>query len=232
MHVSSLFDLFDLTSGTVPSTVITMEGARGATRSSGRGVTELVDHARAGDPVAVGELFRTHLRGVHRVVYRLIGRSPDVDDLVQMVFIEAFRSLGGFRGDALFSTWLTRIAVRVTMRALKQRRQTQAATAWPDTDGHIGDLAGSSPSPERMVAAREGLRVLDGLLAELRPKRRAAFVLHVLEGHPMDEVAAILNVSTAAVKVRVHDARRHIERRVLADPALADALAHAREGQA
>ena len=71
-----------------------------------------------------------------------------------------------------------------------------------------------------MAAARETLAVVETLLAELRPKRRAAFVLHVLEGYSMEEVAAILSASTAAVKVRVHDARRHIERRLKQRPGL------------
>jgi hypothetical protein len=86
------------------------------------------------------------------------------------------------------------------------------------------ELASDVPGPERTAAAREGLALLDQLLAELRPKRRSAFVLHVLEGHSIEEVAAILNASTAAVKVRIHDARRHIER-IARNPALVAALA-------
>ena len=73
--------------------------------------------------------------------------------------------------------------------------------------------ASTRPGPEQVAAARETLALVEALLAELRPKRRAAFVLHVLEGDSMEEVAAILSASTSAVKVRVHDARRHIERR-------------------
>jgi RNA polymerase sigma-70 factor (ECF subfamily) len=186
-------------------------------------VTALVARARAGDLAAVQALFRGHLPGVHRLVYRMVGKSSDLDDLVQNVFVEAFRSLGGFRGDALFSTWLSRIAVRVTMHAVR-RRPPPAVPLHEETE-----LAGDLPGPERTVAAREGLAVLDGLLGEMRPKRRSAFVLHVLEGHPMEEVAAILNTSTAAVKVRVHDARRQIERRIERNPALAEALARGGE---
>jgi RNA polymerase sigma-70 factor (ECF subfamily) len=81
-----------------------------------------------------------------------------------------------------------------------------------------------TPGPERRAAAREALAALDVLLAELRPKRRAAFVLHVLEGHSMEEIAAMLNASISAIKVRVHDARRHIERRVARKPELLSLL--------
>jgi len=128
------------------------------------------------------------------------------------------RSLPDFRGDALFSTWLTRIAVRVTMRSV--RRRLPRAASLDD----VFEPASAAPGPEQVTAARETLTLVEALLAELRPKRRAAFVLHVLEGYSMEEVAAILSASTAAVKVRVHDARRHIERRLKQNPAMVAVL--------
>lgn len=209
---------FRLTPGGSPPTNPEMVVPQETARPGAIEVTALCARARGGDLAAVQELFRGHLPGVHRLVYRMLGRSPDLDDVVQTVFVEAFRSLAGFRGDALFSTWLSRIAVRVTMHAVR-RRPPPTVPIHDDSD-----LAVDLPGPERTVAAREGLAILDRLLGEMRPKRRAAFVLHVLEGHPMEEVAAILSTSTAAVKVRVHDARRHIERRLERNPALADGL--------
>jgi RNA polymerase sigma-70 factor (ECF subfamily) len=181
-------------------------------------IAALVDRARRRDPAAFRDLFQTHVGAVHRVVRRMVGARPDVDDLVQTTFVEAFRSLPDFRGDALFSTWLTRIAVRVTMHAVRRRH---AASASLDD---VTEPAAAAPGPEQVTAARETLALVEALLAELRPKRRAAFVLHVLEGYSMEEVAAILNASTAAVKVRVHDARRHIERRLKQNPAMVFAL--------
>jgi RNA polymerase sigma-70 factor (ECF subfamily) len=181
-------------------------------------VSALVDRARRKDPAAFRELFHRHVRGVHRVATRIVGPHPDVEDIVQTAFVEAFRSLADFRGDALFSTWLTRIAVRVALRAARKR------SLQPLSLEHALERAADAPGPERLAAAREGLTVLEGLLDELRPKRRAAFVLNVLEGYSMDEVAAILGASTTAVKVRVHDARRQFERRLKHHPELLSAL--------
>jgi RNA polymerase sigma-70 factor (ECF subfamily) len=181
-------------------------------------VTALVDGARRGEPAAFRELFRLHHARVHRVVYRLVGPSADLDDLVQTVFVEGFRSLPAFRGDALFSTWLGRIAVRVTMRAVKRPRlATTPLEASADAE-HGG------AGPEQTAADREGLRRLDEMLAALRPKRRAAFVLHVLEGYSMEEISVMVGASVAAVKVRLHDARREIERRAARDPWFAEWL--------
>jgi RNA polymerase sigma-70 factor (ECF subfamily) len=179
----------------------------------------LIDGARRGEATALRELFRLHVDRVHRMVYRLVGRSADVDDLVQTVFIEGFRSLPGFRGESLFSTWLGRIAVRVTMRAVKKPRLTlvplEAAL----------ETARPGVGPEDAASAGEGLRRLDALLATLRPKKRVAFVLHALEGYSLDETAAMVGASVAAVKVRIHDARRELERRARKDSYFAEILA-------
>ncbi|MDB4967825.1 MAG: polymerase sigma factor RpoE [Myxococcales bacterium] len=175
-------------------------------------VSQLVERARAGEPAAFRELFRLHLSRVHRIVHRMAGASSDVDDLVQTVFVEGFRSLPSFRGESLFSTWLGRIAVRVSLRAKKRPALMLVPL----------DVAGDQPSqaqgPHEDASAREGLRRLDALLAALRPKKRAAFVLHALEGYSIEETAAMVGASVAAVKVRIHDARRELERRALKDP--------------
>jgi RNA polymerase sigma-70 factor (ECF subfamily) len=181
-------------------------------------VSALVERARRQDAAAFRELFQRHVRAVHRVATRIYGPHPDVEDIVQTAFVEAFRSLADFRGDALFSTWITRIAVRVALRAARKK------SSRPLSLEHAMDRAADTPGPERLAAAREGLTVLERLLAELKPKRRAAFVLNVLEGYSMDEVAAILGASTTAVKVRVHDARRQFERRLKHHPELLSAL--------
>jgi RNA polymerase sigma-70 factor, ECF subfamily len=181
-------------------------------------VSVLVERARRQDPAAFRELFQRHLRAVHRVCTRIYGPGADVEDVVQTAFVEAFRSLADFRGDALFSTWLTRIAVRVALRAVRKRPRNSVSL--DDTLERAAD----APGPERLAAAREGIGVLERLLGELRPKRRAAFVLTVLEGYSLEEVAAILGASTTAVKVRVHDARRQFEKRLKHQPELLAAL--------
>jgi len=216
--MTALFSNFRLTQAGGPATIEDVSVARGSSGPVAVGMEDLVERARRRDGAAFRELFRIHVTAVHRVVYRLAGPGADVEDLVQTSFVEAFRSLPDFRGDALFSTWLTRIAVRVTLHA--KRRRAPVSLPLDEADEQPGDL----PGPERVASARQGLVMLDLVLAELRPKRRAAFVLHVLEGHSMEEVAAILNASVAAVKVRVHDARRHIERRCKTRPELADCL--------
>jgi RNA polymerase sigma-70 factor (ECF subfamily) len=176
----------------------------------------LVQRAQKGDSAAFGTLFRVHVQRVNRIVRRLAGPRSDSDDLVQTVFIEVFRSLPAFRGEALFSTWLAKIAVRVAMRALKRPFFKTVPLE------QAGDPRSQEPSPERTAGDRERLQHLDRLLADLKPKRRIAWVLHVLEGYSMEEMSAMLSVSVTALKARVHDARKDVERSLRREPWLCD----------
>src|SRR5262249_52889403 len=129
-------------------------------------VAALVERARGGDPTAFRDLFRLHVGRVHRIVYRLAGATADLDDLVQTVFVEGFRSLPTFRGEARFAPWRGRIAVRGTLRAKKR-----APLALLPLD-EAAQPPTPALAPDEQASARQGLRRLDALLAALRPKKR------------------------------------------------------------
>ena len=177
-------------------------------------VTDYVRRAQAGEPEGYKQLFRLHVRRLHRLVYRLAGPGCDVEDLVQTIFVQAFAALPGFRGDAAFFTWLGRIAIRITLRLSKQSRYRPL----PMDEGQD---AAAGISPEDASDARRALDRFEAILGSLSHKRRAAFVLHVLQGHSLEEVAALLDAKVGAIKVRVHDARLEIERQARSDPYLA-----------
>src|SRR5262245_38006729 len=82
----------------------------------------LADRCVSGDRAAQRELFHREKRRVHGILYRVLGSNTDMEDLVQEAFIEVFRSLERFRGEALLSTWIDRITVRVAYAYLSQRR--------------------------------------------------------------------------------------------------------------
>ena len=179
-------------------------------------VASHVRRAQTGDPEGYRELFRLYVRRIHGLVRRLAGPHGDIDDVVQTVFMEAFRALPSFRGDSTFYTWLGRIAVRSALRHGRQRLHTVPLDQADHEDGSV--------SPERASDARRALARFDAILSTLSEKRRAAFVLHVLQGHSLEEVAAMVDARVGAVKVRIHDARNEIERLARLDPYLAHYL--------
>jgi RNA polymerase sigma-70 factor (ECF subfamily) len=182
-----------------------------------RDVADYVRRAQAGDPEGHKQLFRLHVRRLHGLVRRLAGPGSDVEDLVQTIFVQAFRALPGFRAEAAFYTWLCRIAVRTTLRHARQARPRDLAM------NEAAEVAPSA-SPEGASDARRALARFDAILAALSDKRRTAFVLHVLQGHSLEEVAELVDARVGAVKVRIHDARVEIERQARRDPYLAHYL--------
>jgi RNA polymerase sigma-70 factor, ECF subfamily len=169
----------------------------------------LVAAAAAGDRGAFADLYRRHLDSVYARLTRVIGPAPDRDDLVQQIFLDVYRALARFRGDATFSTFLHRIVLNVAFDHLERRRRGKARYAPAETH-QLETLIAPGASPEQRARQREELRRLFVLLEELSPKRRTAFVLVAVESLSLEEAAALLDANPAAVKQRVLEARREL----------------------
>lgn len=157
---------------------------------------ERVERAAAGDLDAFVELVRGYEHRVASVLYRLLDDRRDVEEATQDVFVQAWRNLHRFRGDAQLFTWLYRIAVN---EALMRRRRKR-----PDVQ-ELDERLPAAPDPE------PGLRdQLVRALSELPFEYRAAVVLRDIEGLTNAEVAEALGVSVAAAKSRVHRGRLQI----------------------
>jgi RNA polymerase sigma-70 factor, ECF subfamily len=157
---------------------------------------ELVERAAAGDLEAFGELVRAYEHRVASVLYRLLDDRRDVEEATQDVFVQAWRNLRRFRGDAQLFTWLYRIAVN---EALMRKRRKRAEIE------ELDERLAAAPDPE------PGLQ--DLLLRELAAlpfEYRAAVVLRDVEGLTNAEVAEALGVSVAAAKSRIHRGRMQI----------------------
>jgi RNA polymerase sigma-70 factor (ECF subfamily) len=179
---------------------------------------ELVAACIGGDRQAQRTLFRREYARVHATVFRILGSSRDVDDLVQETFIAAFRALPAFRGDARLSTWIDRIAVRGVFHHLRTKKATSAIPL--DT---LGDLD-SGGRVDDQAYARDGLRRLYAALAKLTPEARTAYALYAIDGRTIKEVAEITGSTRITAKTRIWRARREVEKRAAADPVLAELL--------
>lgn len=176
---------------------------------------DVVARCLAGERAAERELFRREKVRVHATLYRILGTNKEIDDLVQETFLEVFRSLGSFRGEAKLATWIDRICVRVAYRSFGRKRPVLL-----DVTPEIGD----DPETERRAQAREGVRRLYAILATMSPASRIAFALHAIDGRPIAEVASLLGTAVVTAKLRIWRARREITRRAAEDPVLAELL--------
>ena len=162
----------------------------------------LLERAAAGDLDAFAELVRAYERRIASVLYRLLDDRRDVEEATQDVFVQAWRNLGRFRGEAQLFTWLYRIAVNEALMRRRRRR--------PDVE-ELDERLAAAPDPEpgvRDLLVRE--------LTALPFEYRAAVVLRDVEGLTNAEVAEALGISLAAAKARIHRGRMQI-RAALAD---------------
>lgn len=160
----------------------------------------LVTRAKAGRLDAFEELVRRHRTTVYRIALRMLGDEGEAEDATQEAFVQAWRGLAGFRSDARFSTWIHRI---VTNRCLNLLRARKPAEPLPEVEA----AAPPARAPERVAEVNWQLHDLKQAIDQLTPEQRAPLVLHDLEGHHYDEIAAMLDISVAAVKSRLHRAR-------------------------
>lgn len=167
---------------------------------------ELVRAAQQGDRLAFEALFRRHVQAVHARLTRLIGYSEEREDLVQQVFFRFHQSLPRFRGESSVATYLHGIVVHVAYEALRKRSRATR----PLTEHELDRLVANDGTPEASARQREQLARIFRLLDRLKPKKRVAFVLHVIEGLPLTEVAALMRAEPRAVGQRVAYARREL----------------------
>lgn len=182
----------------------------------------LVRRAAAGEPTAFRALFERHRSDVARLVWRMLNAPSDLDDVVQEVFVQVFRSLKDFRGQAKFSTWLHRVTVNVVLMHRRSARSRPVLTEEAPSD-LVADAGQTLPDED--AERRERMRAFQRLLARLADKKRVVFVLHELEGMSPAEIAEIVGAPVLTVRTRLFYARREIEEMLHEEPSLASLTA-------
>jgi RNA polymerase sigma-70 factor (ECF subfamily) len=161
--------------------------------------SELLERAKSGDLEAFAEFVRTFERRVRAVCYRLLDDARDVDEAVQDTFVQAWRNIQRFRGDAAPYTWLYRIAVNEAL--MRRRRKTLPTTELQETTRSGGEDAYAAADTRAFLIER---------LHALPVDYRTAVVLRDVEGLSNEEVARVLDISLAAAKSRIHRGRMQL----------------------
>jgi RNA polymerase sigma-70 factor (ECF subfamily) len=158
-------------------------------------------------------LVRRYNQRLFRVARAIVRNDADAEDVVQQSYVNAFTHLGSFRGEARFSTWLTRIAVNEASGRLRARRPTAALEAL-DREATLSaeiirfPLVKPAPDPEAEMSRTEIRFLLEQAVDALPPGFRAVFVLRDIEGMSTEETAEQLALKPETVKTRLHRARK------------------------
>jgi RNA polymerase sigma-70 factor (ECF subfamily) len=178
---------------------------------------EWVRRSQNGEPEAFGQLVERYQRRILSLVYHVVRRPAEVEDLVQEIFVKAFMGVRSYSFQASFGTWLSRIAVNHCYDYLRHQRVSRVEYYADLSEGRQRQVETRFEQPNRgqsshedQIAARE---LVAKLLDRAPPDDRIILTLKELDGLSIEETGNILGIKPANVKVRLHRARK----RMLAD---------------
>jgi RNA polymerase sigma-70 factor (ECF subfamily) len=168
---------------------------------------DVVERHLSGDPDAFEEIYREHVDDVWRRLTRILGPVAEREDLTQEVFLRLHRALPRFRGDAQLGTLLHRIAINTAYDHLRRRGRRPATI----DDALLDDLVSTLPSPSTQAEAREELRRVFACLARIKPKKRIALLLRVVDGLSFEAIGELVDATPDAVAKRVQHGQRELD---------------------
>jgi RNA polymerase sigma-70 factor (ECF subfamily) len=167
----------------------------------------LVAAAQAGDRRAFEELVRATYVDTYTLALRLTANEEDARDVVQEVYLRAWKGIGAFRGDSQFTTWLYRITANASSSSVSRRRRHRQEPLESVREPVEDRVA---LQPELAAESAATLERLADAVAELPPKLRAIVVLKDVYGMSHEDIAEELGISVSAAKVRLHRGRRKL----------------------
>jgi len=185
----------------------------------------LVRRALAREADAFRIIIKTHNQRLYRIARGVVRNNAEAEDIVQEAYLRAFANLAAFRGDASLATWLTRIVINEALGRLRKRKRHVPMPENLEAQ-IIRFPLNPSDDPERTMAQRQILGLVERATDSLPDVYRTVFVARVIEGLSMEETAALLSIKPETVKTRLHRARALV-RKALDDeigPVLLDAF--------
>jgi RNA polymerase sigma-70 factor (ECF subfamily) len=174
--------------------------------------SEWIDKLRNGDRAAFGELVATYGPRVINTCFRFLLNKEDAEDTAQEVFVEVFRSIKHFEGQAKLSTWIYRIAISRSLDEIKKRNRQKrfSSIAKMLSWDRLADWLGGGMAADKLLLEDELLRELHQALGALPDNQRVAFTLSKIEGYSNGEIAELMDTTIEAVESLVYRAKKKV----------------------
>ncbi len=171
----------------------------------------LVARCKQGDIAAFNELVQRFEKRVFNFAYRMSGNYDDANDVAQEAFIRVFNSIGTFRGEANFTTWLYRIVTNVYLDERK-RQKSHLHSSLEDyielEESYVTrQVEDDGPTPDVVVEMGERDDILQQAIQELPDYQRAMVILFHTQNKSYEEIAQIMDLPVGTVKSRLNRAR-------------------------
>ncbi|PWB74037.1 RNA polymerase subunit sigma-24 [candidate division GN15 bacterium] len=177
---------------------------------------QLIQGLRDRQSGAFQEVVAAHQQRVINICYRFVQDRAEAEDLAQETFIEVYRSIDKFRGQADLSTWIYRIAVSKSLDFIRRMGREKRGGKLREaiaSDRQVSEVpAPELAAPDRILKQRERRRVLQQALGALSENQRVAFVLSQYDGLSYQEIAGILKTSLGSVESLIHRARKNLQK--------------------
>jgi RNA polymerase sigma-70 factor, ECF subfamily len=171
---------------------------------------EAITQARRGDGAAFEYLYKAYSRRVYGLCLRMTKNPAEAEDLTQQAFLQVFRKIGTFRGEAGFSTWLYRVTVNVVLMHRRRKKPTEVlAESWNPAETDGGDSREPGAGNRSMLGAIDRLN-LKRAIGKLPSGYRRFFLLHDVVGYQHNEIAGLLGCSIGCSKSQLHRARKRL----------------------
>jgi len=172
--------------------------------------TSVVARAQTGDHQAFTELYSMHKNRVYRLCLRMVGNIPLAEDLTQEAFLQLYRKIATFQGNAAFSTWLHRLTFNVVLMHLRKKGLCLTSLECTMVEVPEGQLARSFGTLDRNLAGSIDRLAIERALKTLPPGYRTIFLLHDVEGFEHQEIASQQKCTVGNSKSQLHKARRRL----------------------
>ena len=167
------------------------------------------------DEAAFRELVSRFQERVRNTCYGFLHNMEDAEDTAQEVFIEAYRSIGKFRGDSSLSTWIYRISVNKSLNLVQRNKRKLWLT---NLTGIFESTEKTHQVPDDMkpadgqMEAMDRVKILHQAIGQLPANQRVAFTLHHFEEMSYKDIAAVMGASLSAVESLIHRAKKRLRK--------------------
>ncbi len=184
--------------------------------------SRFIERLRGRDERAFNDLVQRYEQRVFRLVFRMLGRRDEAEDMVQEVFVQVFKAVESFRGDSKLSTWIYRISINLCKNRAKylSRRRSEAQdeleqmSEWRSLHEGRGITVGETNRPDQVVQGYQLETIVRVAITQLDPDFREVLVLRDIEDLPYEDIMEITGLPEGTVKSRIHRARAMLKQRI------------------
>ena len=176
---------------------------------------ELIQQLKQGSEAAFKIFVETHQDRVFNTALGIVQNSADAEDVAQEVFIQAYRSIGSFKGESKLSTWLYRIATTRSLDLLRSKKSKKRHGFLQRLFNDQGELQYDPPDfhhPGVALEQKENAAKLFKAIARLPDNQKAAFTLHKLEGISYQEISEVLQTTVSSVEMLMYRAKQNLKK--------------------